>query len=410
MSDGITLRAPSGPLSGEIVLPASKSVSNRVLIIRALSGGDFPIDNLSDADDTRHMLSCLEHQLEDERCGDGGTSFRFLLALRACQGKIGTLTAEGRMLERPVAPLVDALNALGADIIYTQGQGRAAVRFSGKPMKGGEIHLTSSISSQFLSALMLIAPYLPGGLTIRLEGNTVSKPYIDMTAALMREFGAIVVQDDNVISVREGRYVAKPFFIPPDWSAAAVFYAMVALRPGSKLSLSDLALDRYQGDRALATLMQEWGVQTTIDGHNIIVTSSRIPSQFIETDFSNNPDLAQVFAVIAAVANRPMRLTGLSTLRIKETDRIQALVSELTKAGAGVSAGSDFLEVKSGVSGEAIASNQFYSHNDHRMVMTLSLLSLCVPVISIQGAACISKSFPEFFARLTEMDFQCTWN
>jgi len=361
MSDGITLRAPSGLLSGVIALPASKSVSNRVLIIRALSGGDFPIDNLSDADDTRHMLSCLQHQLEDERCGDGGTSFRFLLALRACQGKIGTLTAEGRMLERPVAPLVDALNALGADIIYTQGQGRAAVRFSGKPMKGGEIHLTSSISSQFLSALMLIAPYLPGGLTIRLEGNTVSKPYIDMTAALMREFGAIVVQDDNVISVREGRYVAKPFFIPPDWSAAAVFYAMVA-------------------------------------------------SQFIETDFSNNPDLAQVFAVIAAVANRPMRLTGLSTLRIKETDRIQALVSELTKAGAGVSAGSDFLEVKSGVSGEAIASNQFYSHNDHRMVMTLSLLSLCVPVISIQGAACISKSFPEFFARLTEMDFQCTWN
>ncbi|MFM9009085.1 MAG: 3-phosphoshikimate 1-carboxyvinyltransferase, partial [Bacteroidota bacterium] len=351
-------------------------------------------ENLSEADDSRHLISCLEHETEDEYCGDGGTTFRFLLALRACQGKTGILTAEGRMLERPVAPLVDALNALGADIGYTQGEGRAAVRFSGKPMKGGEIRLTSSISSQFLSALMLIGPLLPGGLTIRLEGNTVSRPYIDMTAALMREFGAVVVQEDNVISVRERRYVAKPFIIPPDWSAAAVFYAMVALRPGSKLGLRDLALDRYQGDRALAELMQHWGVQSTVDGSDIIITSSGIPSHIIETDFGNNPDIAQVFAVMASVVDRPMRLTGLSTLRIKETDRIQALVAELTKAGAEVLGGSDLLEVKRGVRCEAIASNQFSSHNDHRMVMALSLLAFGGEEVKIDGVDCVRKSFP----------------
>lgn len=400
MSDSILLRAPAGLLSGEVNLPASKSVSNRVLIIRALCDEEFPLENLSEADDTRHLLSCLEQGLENERCGDGGTTFRLLLALRACQGKTGTLTAEGRMLERPVAPLVDALNALGAELTYTQGEGRAAVRFSGKPLRGGEISVAAHISSQFLSALMLIAPYLPGGLRINLEGESVSAPYIDMTATLMREFGALVVQEANSISIAGGRYGSRPFRVPPDWSAAAVFYAMVALRPGSKMVLPDLALDQYQGDRALASLMSEWGVETTIKGNDIIITSTGIPPHRIETDFSNNPDLAQVFAVMSAVANRPMRLTGLSTLRIKETDRIQALATELKKAGAEVLAGSDFLDVKSGVNQDAIASNRFSSHNDHRMVMALSLLTLVGVDVKMDGVDCVRKSFPGYVNHL----------
>jgi len=408
MSDTIKLWAPSGPVSGEIVLPASKSVSNRLLIIRALCGGGFPVENLSEADDTRHLLSCLEQEVENEHCGDGGTTFRFLLALRACQGKSGTLAAEGRMLERPVAPLVEALNELGAGITYTKGEGRAAVRFSGKPMKGGEIRVPANISSQFLSALMLIAPCLPGGVEIRLEGDPVSRPYIDMTAGLMRKFGALVVQKDNMIAVAEGQYVAKSFLIPSDWSSAAVFYAMAALRPGSNLFFRDLAPDQYQGDRALALFMQDWGVQTSIVGNDIIITSSGIPSQSIETDFGDNPDLAQVFAVMAAVASRPMRLTGLSTLRIKETDRIQALAIELGKAGAAVSAGFDFLEVKGGVAATAISSNQFSSHNDHRMVMALSLFSLFLPEISMYGVDCVTKSFPGFFDYLAGIGFHAS--
>jgi 3-phosphoshikimate 1-carboxyvinyltransferase len=273
-------------------------------------------------------------------------------------------------------------------------------------LKGGEIRVSASISSQFLSALMLIGPSLPGGLTIRHEGNAVSKSYIDMTAALMREFGAIVVQEQNSISVVEGSFTSKPFRIPPDWSAAAVFYAMAALRPGSKLVLPDLALDQYQGDRALASLMSDWGVETTIKGNDIIITSSGIPSHSIETDFSNTPDLAQVFAVMAAISNRHMCLTGLSTLRIKETDRIQALATELEKAGAVVSAGSDFLEVKRGISAAAIASNQFSSHTDHRMVMALSPLSLVGAEVKMDGVDCVRKSFPGYVKRLKETGFR----
>jgi 3-phosphoshikimate 1-carboxyvinyltransferase len=405
MKDLVRITAPTGPLQGTVHLPASKSVSNRVLIIRALSGVDFPIDNLSDADDTRVLDECIRNRKLEELCGEGGTTFRFLLALRACQGAKGTLSAEGPMLDRPVAPLVDALNALGAGITYLHGEGRASVRFSGARLRGGEVTVPATISSQFLSALMLIGPYLPGGLNILLEGKTVSRPYIDMTVDLMREFGCVVYFQDVLIKVEPGFYEAKSFRVPPDWSAAAVFYAMAAARPGSMIRFPGLGTDRYQGDRALSELMQDWGVKTQSFEEDIIIHSSGSSLNPLTIDFENTPDLAQVFAVMAALLNRPLGLTGLSTLRNKETDRIAALVAEITTAGATADGVRDRLRITSGIRFDHISNTIFNCYGDHRMVMALSLLSLSGEIVSISGANSVSKSFPSFFEQLGKMGF-----
>jgi 3-phosphoshikimate 1-carboxyvinyltransferase len=309
------------------------------------------------------------------------------------------------MLDRPVAPLVDALNALGAGITYMHGEGRASVRFSGARLRGGEVTVPATTSSQFLSALMLIGPYLPSGLNILLEGKTVSRPYIDMTVDLMREFGCVVSFQDGLIKVEPGFYEAKSFRVPPDWSAAAVFYAMAAARPGSMIRFPGLGTDRYQGDRALSKMMQDWGVKTQSFEEDIIIHSSGSSLNPLTIDFENTPDLAQVFAVMAAVLNRPLGLTGLSTLRNKETDRIIALVAELTKAGATADGVRDRLRITSGIRFDHISNTIFNCYGDHRMVMAISLLSLSGEIVSISGANSVSKSFPSFFEQLGKMGF-----
>ena len=405
MKDVVRITAPQGPLQGTVNLPASKSVSNRVLIIRALSGADFSIENQSDADDTRLLDACIRNRQVDEYCGEGGTTFRFLLALRACQGMRGNLTAQGPMLDRPVAPLVNALNDLGAGIEYLKGEGRASVVLSGNIMHGGEVTVQAGISSQFLSALMLIGPCLEGGLRILTIGKVVSGPYITMTAALMREFGCRVEVQDDSISVEQGVYHPKSFLVPPDWSAASVFYALVAARTGSRFHFPALGTDCYQGDRELSRLMQRWGVQTQVDGGDVLIHSGSNPAGPLEVNFEDNPDLAQAFAVLAAVMNRPCILRGLSTLRIKETDRIAALVIELSKAGANVHVEVDRIQIGSGITARRITHMRFDAHGDHRMVMALSLLCLTGEPVIIRGAHSISKSFPCFFEQLSQLGF-----
>lgn len=409
MKELVRITAPSGPLQGTVQLPSSKSVSNRVLVIRALSGFDFPIENLSDADDTRWLHECIRNRKQEELCGEGGTTFRFLLALRAYQGATGALLAEGPMLDRPVAPLVDALNALGAGITYLHGDGRASVRFSGARLRGGEVTVPANISSQFLSALMLIGPYLPGGLDIRLEGRAVSRPYIDMTLDLMREFGCVVSFQDGLIKVEPGFYEAKSFRVPPDWSAAAVFYAMAAARPGSMIRFPGLGTDRYQGDRELSNLMQDWGVQTQVVGEDVFIQSDGCSLEPLTIDFENTPDLAQSFAILSAVLNRPLKLTGLFTLRSKETDRIAALTAELSNAGADVVHERDCMQVASGFIPGCIVDVLFNAHSDHRMMMALVLLCLADEPITIKGVSSVNKSFPGFLNQLIQLGFSADY-
>ncbi len=405
MNSILHLTAPTGPLHGTVVLPSSKSISNRLLIIRALLGGDLRIENMSDADDTLILDRLIDHPDGIDDCGAGGTTLRFLLALRCLQGFPCVITGSPRLRERPVSILVDKLRELGAEIAYTEKEGMLPIAMGKSRLTGGELTIQAGVSSQFISALLLIAPYLENGLRLKLEGAVVSKSYLDMTIALMRHCGADVWMEDVTITVLKGSYKASSFLVPADWSAAAFFYAAAALRPGSEMKLLRLANDHYQGDRELKVLMNRFGVLTLEDGDDIIIKSSGISLNNFEFNFSNTPDLAQPFAVMAALAGCHGIIHGLSTLKVKETDRLTALKQELEKAGAEIHVGLDFINVVKGINPEDAGKQVFDTYADHRMVMALSLLCLSGKTISLHEPDHVSKSYPGFFTALSETGF-----
>lgn len=396
----VCIHFPHTPLSGTVLLPASKSVSNRALIIQAVCDAPFNIHNLSDADDTRMLQQAISFPAAAENVGAGGTTFRFLLALRALQGHTGVLSGSPRLNERPVQILVELLRSLGADISYTEKDGFPPLRLNGGVMRGGAVPADASVSSQFISALMLIGPRLPGGLTILPEGNKVSAAYIRMTAAMMQFFGMPVRYTADAIIVPEGNYVPADITIGADWSAAAFFYALAALSPHSEIRLPGLSFDHWQGDEAVASIMEDWGVITNVSGDGVVLHSSGIPHREFMYDLLETPDLAQALAVMAAVSGRKLTLTGLQTLKQKETDRILALKEALALAGARVEAGTDFLHVLSAVSKEKTEQTVFGAYHDHRMVMALSLLACSGAKVRIEDADQVNKSFPGFFEGL----------
>ncbi|MBL7923829.1 MAG: 3-phosphoshikimate 1-carboxyvinyltransferase, partial [Bacteroidia bacterium] len=297
MKEEVWLRAPEGALQAKVDLPSSKSVSNRVLLIRALCREPFRIAEVSEADDTRILQELIQNQPAFADCGAGGTTFRFLLALRCLQGIGGRISGSPRLVERPVRPLVETLQQLGAGIRYLKKEGFPPLLLSGGKMLGGSISIRADVSSQFVSALLLIAPRLSGGLRLQLSGKVVSSKYIDMTLALMRYFGVNSNVRDHTIEVPEAEYRSRDFTVPSDWSAAAFFYAMAALKPGSALTLPGLAEDVFQGDRALEVLMEDWGVSTERQGAEVLIRSRGIPERSFSYDFNDTPDLAQAFAV-----------------------------------------------------------------------------------------------------------------
>lgn len=400
------LKAPPGPLNARVDLPASKSVSNRLLIIHALCKENFHIENLSLADDTRILNELLQGNFSVEDCGAGGTTVRFLLALRCLQGKETFITGSERLVKRPVAALVDSLRALGAQIDYAGKEGFLPLKLGKSILQGGVMSIRADISSQFISALLLVAPYMRHAFELHLSGTIVSFPYIEMTAALMKYFGADVSMEKEVIAVRPSVYKPRDFEIPADWSAAAFFYAMAALRPGTEMRLLKLGKDEFQGDSALMNFMTAFGVDTSLAGADVLIHSKGIEPHRYLFDFTNTPDLAQAFAVMAAVSNSQMLLKGLSTLKEKETDRLYALKTELEKAGAEIHITEDSLEVLRGIKKEGISGITFNTYTDHRMVMALSMLSLCGEEVMLLEPHHVTKSFPSYFDVLTTMGFE----
>jgi len=396
----MSVQLPGLPLSGSVDLPASKSVSNRALIIQALCSTPFEIANLSVADDTRLLKQCIDHPAAIEDAGAGGTTFRFLLALRTLQQHQGVLSGSPRLMERPVRVLVDLLRSMGASIDYAGTDGFPPLKLRGGALSGGVHRVDASVSSQFVSALMLIGPRLPGGLTIVPTGEMVSATYIAMTASMMRYFGVPVLVTADQIVIPEMDYTSRDISVSSDWSAAAFFFALAALCPHSELLLKGLHFDHWQGDESAAELMLDWGVSTVVQGDGLLLRSSGIPHREFVYDFLATPDLAQAFAVMAAVAGRKLTLTGLQTLRQKETDRLSALKESLEMAGAEVIIGNDYLQVVSGVSAEKISSVNFEAYHDHRMVMALSLLACSGAVVRLKDPGQVSKSFPGFFKAL----------
>jgi 3-phosphoshikimate 1-carboxyvinyltransferase len=405
---------PDRNLRGRLRLPGSKSISNRVLIIRALSRSDADLQGLSSARDTQVLQQLLQHPRPEYDAGPAGTTFRFLTAYLSLQPRHQILTGSERMQQRPIGILVDALRRLGADIQYLKREGYPPLRI-GPPAKGFARHPSLAVpagtSSQFISALLLIAPALPHGLDLELQGQIVSRPYIDMTLQLMRSFGAKASWTGHRITVAPAPYrPPRAFRVEADWSAAGYYYAMAALARSADLRLDGLFAESLQGDAVLAELMAPFGLHTHFEegGIRLRPVAAALPDAF-RYSFLGCPDLAQTLAVLCAALGLPARLEGLRTLRIKETDRVAALLRELGKLGIegqgrGNDAGDEWLELKGGARLPSPPPS-FNTYADHRMAMALAPLAMLGP-IRIQDPAVVRKSYPEFWEHLQHLGFQ----
>lgn len=411
----LQLFRPPRPLRGVVALSGSKSISNRVLLIRALCTEHFPIQGLADAKDTRLMQSLLAAESEVYDAGAAGTTFRFLTAFLALQAGTQILTGTERMKQRPIGVLVDALRRLGADIQYMEREGYPPLRI-GPPADFGvnsSISISAGTSSQYISALLLIAPSLPKGLILTLEDTVVSRPYIEMTLQLMQQFGVQHTWENDAITVLPQTYQPREFRVEADWSAASYYYAMAAFAPETDLELNGLFAQSIQGDAVLADMMQAFGVQTTFTGRTARLRKAPDfePPPVFEWDFLKCPDLAQTLAVVCAGLGVQGLFTGLETLRIKETDRIAALRAELQKIGVLFHEMPQRVARKSGkrfflTDGKAKvpAQTEFDTYEDHRMAMAFAPLAMLAP-IGIREPDVVEKSYPQFWEHLTELGF-----
>ncbi len=403
----VTVTAPTKPILAEIQIPGSKSISNRLLIIQQLCESKFKIENLSISDDTKFLESLLESDFEIQNCGAGGTTFRFLLALRALQGKTVILSGSKEFKLRPISPLVDALNELGASIDYLKNNGFAPIRLNASKIHGGKIKIDSNISSQFVSALMLIAPYLKGGLEISFSENPVSFSYIEMTASIMKEFSVDVEFENNKINIPQGEYISKDYSCSPDWTSASYWYGIIACSIDSQINLVNLAKDKFQGDVILKIWMTLFGVKSVKDGDDILI--SNVNSEInttINIDFTNNPDLSLALTVVAAVKGIPVHFTGLSTLKVKETDRLLALKMELEKTGVNILVDENSLKLFGIVDNEKISNTTFNTYEDHRIAMALSILATTLSPVKMENPDVVSKSYPNYFEELKNIGFE----
>jgi 3-phosphoshikimate 1-carboxyvinyltransferase len=466
----IALKRQPRSLNVSLILPASKSISNRLLIIGAISHGDElsgdihcdnisillreKVQNLSDSDDTRVMLEALDsdHPLKD--IGHAGTSMRFLTAYFSSRPGEVLLTGSSRMKERPIGPLVDALRTLGAEISYTEKEGFPPIKISGKELEGGEIAIDGGISSQFISALLMIAPTMKRGLRLELKGEIVSASYIKMTLALMRECGVESFWSGNHIAIPRGKYRHGRYRVEADWSAASYWYAMAFLELGGRVELAGLKEGSLQGDSALTEIFGRLGMKTVFDGDRVVLENvegseqqqepqsvtghpedadvSKLstgaglqerslqrtsqqgnepggagrkrglqPDEMFEYDFTNCPDIVQSMAVALCLKGIPFRFSGTQTLKIKETDRIVALQTEMRKLG---------YVLESDGTGGWLSWNRkmctpdaepvIATYHDHRMAMAFAPAALVRGGILIDDPGVVTKSYPGFWKDL----------
>ena len=380
------------------MLPASKSISNRLLIMGAVCGGAVEAENLSTSDDTRYLREALKSGKREIWLGHAGTALRFGLAWAAVTPGERFLHGSARLSERPVAPLVEALRSLGADISCPEKEGYAPLLVRGKKLRGGTVDLDAAVSSQFITALMLMGPVLEGGLELRLSGEIVSEPYLRMTARLMRMAGADVSFRENLIRIANTGYAETCIEVEPDYSAASYFYAAAAFNRNLETELPGLPEKSLQGDAAVAEIYRRFGVETRYTARGALLMPGEVLDDRLQFDFLACPDLAQTVAVTAAGLQKPFHLTGLQTLRIKETDRISALAAELTKCGVSCKASDRELTIN-GFS-EISATPRIRTYDDHRMAMAFAPLAAVFGEIIIEDPEVVSKSFPDFFREI----------
>ena len=400
-------------LRGSAVLPASKSISARALILTALacSGQETEsleqrLPGLSNADDTKALLKALSNPSETIDIGAAGTAMRFLTAYLAQMPGTHLLTGSQRMKERPISILVSALRALGADISYAGEEGFPPLRIKGRQLRSGTVRLSASVSSQYVSALLMIAPTLPDGLTLRLDGTVASRPYIDMTMALMRQFGAEADwTNENTIRVKSGTYyLPEGFSVEADWSAASYWYEMVALSPDpeARICISRLKPESLQGDSRVAELFRPIGVLTTFTSEGAVLTKGPCATTPLALDLTGQPDLAQTLVTTCAMLQRPFTFSGLRSLRIKETDRTAALQNELRKLGCTLEAVGDDVVRFFPKASLPDSSPVIETYEDHRMAMAFAPCAYRFPGIRIENPEVVSKSYPDFWQELSK--------
>jgi 3-phosphoshikimate 1-carboxyvinyltransferase len=413
-------------ISGEITLPGSKSISNRALLLAALAEGATTLQNLLTSDDTHHMLTALR-QLEvfcdfDEETrsclvkglgqsfqgqgteplelflGNAGTAMRPLTAALALSPVHTILTGEPRMEERPIGHLLESLRELGADIVCQKNEGYPPLEIKGRNLSGGHTRIDGSVSSQFLTALLMAAPLAEGEMTITIVGNLVSKPYIDITLALMRTFGVAVTHDNyEIFRICGGQHYRSPgtFLVEGDASSASYFLAAAAIK-GGEVKVFGIGKDSLQGDTAFAHVLAEMGAEVTIESDHITVTRTG-PLKAIDRDLNAIPDAAMTIATTALFADGTTTIRNIANWRVKETDRLTAMATELRKVGAKVEEGEDFIAITPPAK---LQHAEIETYDDHRIAMCFSLVALADTPVTILDPGCTSKTFPDYFEKL----------
>jgi len=402
ISKKIQLNIKTESLNISINLPASKSISNRALILNALAYSPYDIQNLSDCDDTQVTMKALDSNDRTFNIGAAGTAMRFLTAFFSKTVGEWIITGSERMKQRPVKLLVDALNSLGARIEYMEKEGFPPLRIFGSVLTGGEIRMNGGVSSQYISALMMIAPFMQNGLKIILEGNVISVPYIRMTMSMMKEYCVKVKFENNVIEIEPQTYQPIKYKVESDWSAASYWYEILSIAGKGQIFLSGLNQNSYQGDSKVAELFMQLGVKTKYQPEGVLLTTTKNNVLKFEYNFVNQPDLAQTFAVTCCLKNIPFHFNGVESLKIKETNRIAALTNELHKLGYVLNEPVEGQLAWNGERCEPAKEINIATYEDHRMAMAFAPTAMVTP-ITIEHPEVVSKSYPNFWEDFSQL-------
>ncbi len=417
---------PTKTLKGEISLPSSKSESNRMLIIKAISGLDIDIQNLSPAKDTQTLIRILKEAENNTPgttatfdVGHAGTTMRFLTAYFSCIEGERILTGSERMLQRPIGELVDALRKLGADIEYLGKKGYPPIKINGDTLHGGEIDINGSVSSQFISALLMVSPLMQRGLVLNFTGELVSKPYINMTLSMMEMYGVYGNWEDNSIQVAQQNYAIhvshqnysieeeeyNKYLVEGDWSSVSYLYSLAALAKEADFIVKGLKQKSFQGDAVVKNLFEFFTVHSEWEGNDLhIKKAPELTEQFLY-NFEDCPDIAQTIAVVAGALKVPAILTGLKTLRVKETDRINALEKELAKLNVNVEVlGDEGIKINPANFNNKVT-GPIATYNDHRMALSFAPLALLCDSIEIENPEVVEKSYPSYWEDLRKLGF-----
>ncbi|MCP9611587.1 3-phosphoshikimate 1-carboxyvinyltransferase [Coprobacter tertius] len=388
-----------------INLPASKSISNRALILNALSYSSYPVENLSDCDDTRVMIDAFESNNNKFDIHAAGTAMRFMTAFLSKIVGEWVITGSDRMKQRPIGLLVDALRSLGARIEYLEKDGYPPLKIYGSALKGGSLTLNGNVSSQYISALLMVAPYMEEGLDLTLAGNIISRPYIGMTLKMMKVYGVDAVWNDHMIRVRPGEYRPVRFTVESDWSAASYWCEIASLIPDAEVILTGLQKDSVQGDSRIASFFKELGISTQYVSDGVKLFHNGKLAKGLNFDLSDQPDLAQTLVVTCVLKGVHFRFSGLQSLKIKETDRIEALKVELHKLGFVIKDINGSVLVWNGERCEPHYSLGIDTYDDHRMAMAFAPASILVNPLMINHPQVVSKSYPGYWNDLKKSGF-----